>query len=508
MKQSYPITSHALGAGQLMTAATMNSIAHRLIQAGTLIVLSFLLAFTGPLRAEEPAPLGLDMIKSWTGDFDAMEKRRIVRILVPYSKTIYFIDKGQELGTAVDIGRAFQKVLNKDKKKATEQVHVVFVPMPRARLLAALNEGLGDLAAGSLTITSERRDLVDFSQPFTSNVKEVLVTGPAAPALARIEDLAGRPLYVRKSSSYYEHLTALDARLKAPIGLIAAEEALEDEDLLEMVSAGLLPYAIVDDYKAQIWAKVLPHLTVRSDLAVNEGGEIAWAMRKNSPQLKAEVDAFVAKHKLGTTFGNILKKRYYTSDKMARRALSTEAQKRFEEFSEAFEKYGDEFGFEHFLIAAQGYQESELDQGRRSPRGAVGVMQLLPSTAADKSIGVKDIVGSADRNIYAGTKYLRYLITTYIDDEGIDDLNRVLFAFAAYNAGPGNLKKFRAKAKSMGLDANLWFGNVENGAAAIVGRETVQYVSNIYKYYIAYTLAARIEANRDAAVSRTETQKQ
>lgn len=486
----------------------MTSITRRLTQAGTFLFLSFLVLFTAPLRAEDAEkPLGLDMVKPWTGDFDAMEKRRIVRILVPYSKTIYFIDKGEELGTAVDIGHAFQKVLNKDKKKATEQVHVVFVPMPRARLFSALNEGLGDLAAGGLTITSERRDLVDFSQPFAGNVKEVLVTGPASPAIAHIEDLAGRPLYVRKTSSYYEHLTALNARLKTPIDLIAAEEALEDEDLLEMVSAGLLPYAVVDDYKGEIWAKVLPNLTARNDLVVNEGGEIAWAMRKNSPQLKAAVDAFVAKHKLGTTFGNILKKRYYTSDKMARRALSTEAQKRFEEFSDAFQKYGNQFGFEHFLIAAQGYQESELDQTRRSPRGAVGVMQLLPSTAADKSIGVTDIVGSADRNIYAGAKYLRYLITTYITDAGIDDLNRVLFAFAAYNAGPGNLKKFRAKASAMGLDPNLWFGNVENGAAAIVGRETVQYVSNIYKYYIAYTLAARIEADREAAENRTETQK-
>lgn len=487
----------------------MNGIAHRLTQAGTFLFLSLLFLFTAPLRAEDTGkPLGLDMVKPWTGDFDAMEKRRIVRILVPYSKTIYFIDKGEELGTAVDIGRAFQKVLNKDKKKATELMHVVFVPVSRDRLFSALNEGLGDLAAGGLTITSQRRDLADFSQPFADNIKEVLVTGPAAPALAHIEDLAGRPLYVRKSSSYYEHLTALNGRLKEPIDLIAAEETLEDEDLLEMVSAGLLPYAVVDDFVAQIWAKVLPNITVRGDLQVNEGGEIAWAMRKNSPLLKAEVDAFVASHKLGTTFGNILKKRYYTSDKMARRALSTEAQKRFEEFSDAFEKYGDQFGFEHFLIAAQGYQESELDQSRRSPRGAVGVMQLLPSTAADKSIGVSDISGSADRNIYAGTKYLRYLIETYITDAGIDDRNRVLFAFAAYNAGPGNLKKFRAKASAMGLDPNLWFGNVENGAAAIVGRETVQYVSNIYKYYIAYTLAARIEADREAAENRTEPQKQ
>lgn len=486
----------------------MNSIAHRLILAGVFLFLSSVFLPATSVRAQEAeAPIGLDMGKPWTGDFDALAKRRLVRILVPYSKTIYFIDKGEQLGTAVDIGRAFEKALNKGKKGATEQMRVAFVPVPRDRLLPALNEGLGDIAAGGLTVTTGREQLVDFSQPFVGNIKEVVVTGSAAPPLAHIEDLGGRPLYVRKSSSYYEHLEALNSKLKTPIKLIAAEETLEDEDLLEMVSAGLLPYAVVDDFKAQIWAKILPDITVRGDLAVNEGGELAWAIRKNSPLLKAEIDAFVATHKVGTTFGNILRKRYYTSDKMARRALSDDAQKRFAHLADAFRKYGGEFGFEYFLIAAQGYQESELDQSKRSPRGAVGVMQLLPSTAADKNVGVPDIIDSADRNIYAGAKYLRHLIETYITDAGIDDRNQILFAFAAYNAGPGNLRKFRDKATQMGLDPNRWFGNVENGAAAIVGRETVQYVSNIYKYYIAYTLAAQIAADRDAALERAETQK-
>lgn len=481
----------------------------RLLRAGLYLTLLGGMLFNASARAEEAeAPIGLDMIKPWTGDFDGMTERRLLRILVPYSKTIYFIDKGEELGTAVEIGRALDKMLNQGKKNALDQMRVAFVPVSRDRLLPALNEGLGDVAAGGLTITSQRSNSVDFSQPFVGNVKEVLVTGPAAPALKGIEDLAGRDLYVRKSSSYYEHLQTLNGKLTAPINLIPAEETLEDEDLLEMVSAGLLPYAVVDDYVAQIWAKILPDLTVRTDIAVNEGGEIAWAIRKNSPLLKAELDEFVAKHKVGTTFGNIIRKRYYTSDKMARRALSADAQKRLADLASAFRKYGDEFGFEFHLIAAQGYQESQLDQKKRSPRGAVGIMQLLPSTAADKDVGVPDIVSSADKNIYAGAKYLRHLIETYITEPGIDDRDRILFAFAAYNAGPGNLRKFRTKAASMGLDSNRWFGNVENGAAAVIGRETVQYVSNIYKYYIAYTLAARINAERDAAVDRVETPKQ
>jgi len=468
------------------------------------------LGSVGPLKAEETRPLGLESVKPWTGDLDGMVQRRIVRFLVPYSKTMFFLDKGKQYGTVVEVGRAFEKMLNKDKKRAIEQVNVVLVPTARERLFTALNEGLGDIVAASLTVTSDRQQLVDFGAPFASGITEVLVTGAKAPAFTRIEDLSGHDLYLRKSSSYHEHARALNERLKAAgqaeVNIVAAEEMLEDEDLLEMVSAGLLPYAVVDEPLGQLWAKVLPNLTVRSDLILNQGGDVAWAIRKNSPELKAAISSFAATHRIGTTFGNILKKRYYTSDKMAKQALSAEAQDNLHRLEAYFREHAQDFGFEYLLIAAQGFQESGLDQTKRSPRGAVGVMQLLPSTAADKSVGVPDIRSSAERNIYAGAKYLRYLISTYIGDEkSIDDRNRVLFAFAAYNAGPGNLKKFREKAKAMGLDPNVWFGNVENGAADTVGRETVQYVANIYKYYIAYKLATKLETQRDDATKLMES---
>ena len=462
-----------------------------------------------PVAAEtRTRQLGLDMAKPWKGDLDRMVKRRLVRILVPYSKTMFFLDKGRQYGTVVELAGALEKTLNQGKRSALEHVHVALVPTARARLFEALNAGLGDVAAGTLTVTPERLRLVDFAAPFASNIREVVVTGVKAPVLSRIEDLAGRDLYVRKSSSYHEHLRALNERLKrqgiAAINLVPAEETLEDEDLLEMVSAGLLPYVVVDEPLAELWAKVLPNLSVRGDLVINQGGDIAWAIRKDSPLLKAELDKFAADHRLGTTFGNILRKRYYTSDKMAKQAMSSQAQRRFGELDAYFRKHSNEFGFEYLLIAAQGFQESELDKSKRSPRGAVGVMQLLPKTAADKSVAVTDIKTSAERNIYAGAKYLRHLISTYIDDPAVDDRNRVLFAFAAYNAGPGNLRKFRNKAKEMGLDPNVWFGNVENGAAAIVGRETVHYVSNIYEYYLAYVLSTRLAAEREATEAKSK----
>ncbi len=428
----------------------------------------------------------------FTGDFDQMEKRRLVRILVPFSKTIYFIDKGAQYGTAVDFGTEFQKVLNAGKKKEIDKIRVAFVPVARDELLSALNEGRSDIVMANLTITPARLAEVDFSEPLYAKAAEILVTGPGAPEVRTLDDLAGKEVRLRPSSSYYEHLVAINdtrrAEGKAEIKLVAMDENLEDEDLLEMVDAGLLPWTVVDDYKAAIWKNVFPNIVGRDDIPINTDGQIAWAIRKGSPLVKAKLDAFAKDHKIGTTFGNILKNRYYKSDKMVRRAYSPAEMEKFQKLVAIFRKYADEYSFDYLMVIAQGYQESQLDQTRRSPRGAVGVMQLLPSTAADKAVGIKDIAADADRNVQAGNKYLRHLIDTYIADPGLPPQEQLLFAFAAYNAGPGNLRKFRAKAKEMGLDPNRWFGNVENGAAAIVGRETVQYVSNIYKYYVAYEM--------------------
>jgi len=129
----------------------------------------------------------------------------------------------------------------------------------------------------------------------------------------------------------------------------------------------------------------------------------------------------------------------------------------------------------------------------------VGLMQIKPSTAASKPIGITGVDRDPDRNVHAGCAYLRYLADTYVSDAAIDPMNRTLMSFAAYNVGPRNLQKFRAYTQQAGLDPNIWFNNVELGAAKIVGLTPVQYVRNIYKYYIAYKLSIeRLEANRKA----------
>lgn len=462
-----------------------------------LAALLVIFAVASPAASQTPAPLprgaSLPQLKPWTGDFDGMQKRRVVRILVPYSKTLFFVDRGRQMGVVAEIGQRFEAWLNARYKTKALALTVAFVPVPRGGLEQALLDGRGDIVAGNLTITPERLALADFAAPWMSEVKELIVTGPSAPKLTSLEDLAGREVYVRAASSYASHLRELSKAFEAkglkPVTIKPADINLEDEDLLEMVSAGLLPFAIVDDHKAALWSLVFKDLTVRPDLAVNTGGAVAWALRKNSPLLKAELDAFVREHKLGTTFGNDVKRRFFGSDRVVKNAYSEADAKRFRDLSALFRSHGDAYRFDWLMLMAQGYQESQLNQDRKSPRGAVGMMQLMPKTAAAKPIGITGVDADVSKNVQAGAAYMRHITDTYIArDPAIDERNRVLFAFAAYNAGPGNLRKFRRLAQEQGLDPNVWFGNVEHAAAQIVGRETVQYVTNIYKYYIAYSL--------------------
>ena len=446
-----------------------------------------------------------DKNEIWTGDLDGMRQRRTVRILVPSSKTLFMVDhSGRHYGMMYDIGAALGSWLNTKYKTGTLKIDIIFIPVPRDRLISGLVDGTGDISAGALTITPERLARVDFSAPFVEHVKEVLITGPAAPAIRSIDELSGREIYARRSSSYYEHLAALSKSLVAaghkPILLKPIDEELEDEDLLDMVNAGLLPWVVVDRYKANLWAHVLPHIVVRSDLMLNPGGEIALAFRKNSPLLKADLDAFAATHKVGTAFGRAQTARYLKTGEYAKQATSKKNAEKFAALTDIFRKYGAQYQFDYLMVMAQGYQESQLDQTARSQRGAVGVMQLLPSTAADKAIGIPGIDQSADRNVNAGAKYLRLLVNRYLNDPHIDAKNRTLMAFAAYNAGPGNLNKFRKLAEKSGLNPNIWFQNVEVAASHIVGRETVDYVGNIYKYYVAYRLI--VQHSQDRKIER------
>ncbi|MBL8659230.1 MAG: lytic transglycosylase F [Rhodospirillales bacterium] len=438
----------------------------------------------------------------WTGDFDGMGKRQLIRALVPFNKMMYWLDGAEQRGTAYEELKAFETFINKSRKGKAAKIRVIFIPVARDRLIRGLVEGRGDIAVGNLTITPDRLKMVDFSSPFLTDVSEVVITGPHGPKIKTVDDLAGREVYVRKSSSYYESLRQLNETFaragKARMTLRLVDENLEDGDLIEMVNAGMIPMVVADDHKARFWAQVFKQVDVHTDIAVHSGGQIAWAMRKDSPKLKRVVNAFAETHKKGTLFGNMMFNRYLTNADYIKNSLSKGDVAKFKQTMQFFRKYAGQYDFDYLMIMAQAYQESGLDQSRRSRAGAIGVMQVRPATAADPNINIRNI-NKIENNIHAGVKYLRFIADRYFADGKIDNVNQTLLSFAAYNAGPARVAQVRKLAAQQRLNPDKWFQNVEIATAQKVGRETVDYVGNIYKYYVAYKMLVEQQALRDKA---------
>jgi len=427
--------------------------------------------------------------KIWTGDLDGMIKRRVIRVLTVYNKTFYFLDKDTQRGIVYDVMKTFEDELNKKYKIGNLRLHIVFFPVSRDELITGLAEGRGDIACANLTITEDRKKIVDFTDPTLKNTSEIVVTGPASPPITKLDDLSGQEVFVRKSSSYYDSLTKINSEFKKQgkkeIILKPAPEELENEDLLEMLNAGLIKILVVDDHIATLWKHVFPKITLHEDIKVRSGADIAWAFRKNSPQLMAELNQFIKTHGKGTMFGNMMFQRYLKQTKFVKNAASDAERKKFLDLVNFFEKYSKEYKVDTLLMIAQGYQESQLNQSVKSPVGAIGVMQIMPATGKDLKVGD---ISQVEPNIHGGVKYMRFMIDQYYKDEPMTDLNKALFTFASYNAGPARIQSLRKEAKNRGLDPNIWFNNVERVVSEKVGRETVTYVSSIYKYYIAYKL--------------------
>jgi len=427
-----------------------------------------------------------------TDDLDQMVKRQNIRALVMINPIGFFYDNGQPMGVNYEALRDFETFLNEKLKTRTVKVEVTFLPVRPDQVEAALTQGVGDVIAHALVVTSEREQRVAFTVPIEKDVKQVIVTKPNFGTVSSLENLGGKQVYVNPLAVNFENLERVnDGLQKAGKSLIlikAADKNLLDDDLLQMVNAGLIPATATTASRAKLWSQVLPHLTVHSDLVIASGEQTAWAVRRNNPQLKQLLDEFIGPRAVGTSFGNTLLRRYLQNTKWVRNSTSPEEMKKFEALRALFRKYAGQYDFDYLMIMAQGYQESLLDQSKRNPSGAVGIMQVVPKYAAASPINVPDVT-TAENNIQAGVKMLRNIENQYFNDPKIDPLDKTLLVFASYNAGPSRIAKLREQAREQGLDPNKWFDNVQLMVAKNVGQETVTYVSNVYKYYVAYKLA-------------------
>jgi membrane-bound lytic murein transglycosylase MltF len=438
----------------------------------------------------------------WRGDLDGIVKRRIVRVLVAPNKLGFYFDGSEIHGAVYEFCREFERFLNQKLHTGNLAIHFAFIPMGRDRLLPKLADGYGDLVATPMVTSDQPQHAVDFTDPLFDDAKAVIVSRPGE-KLSRLEDLSGREVYYFSNTTPYENLRRLSEKLerdgKPPIRLTPAASDLQMEDLLEMVNAGLAPMTVAEDKIAQYWAKVLPNLKVHSEIVVS-ASPLAWAVQRNTPQFKSVVNEFIRDHKIGTLFGNTVTAKYLSRIPWVKNAIHGEDLARFQQLVSLFHTYGDKYNFPYLLLAAQAYQESGLNPGLRSKAGAVGVMQIKPTTAAEDPIDITGIERT-DRNIEAGAKYLRYVMDHFYANEPMDEVTKGLFALASYNAGPERIKKLRAQAAAEGYDPDRWFNNVEFVAAREIGAETPNYVGNIYKYYLAYKMSVEQEARRQASRS-------
>jgi membrane-bound lytic murein transglycosylase MltF len=405
------------------------------------------------ISAAEVTALKLET-QAFKGDWEAILARGTIRVAVPYSRTLFFNDRGTQMGLTADALYEFQRWLNRKYSLSHRPITVLPIAYNSR---STISEAAERATPKSLRLISPLRRRVglkvDFSDSIRSNVAEIVVIRKSAPPLTHIDQLAGREVHVRKTSSYYDSLVGLNKRFrkegKSPIKITFVSDALEDEDMMEMVSSGLLQIIVVDDWKAELWAKILPTIQPLPGIVLRSGAQTGWAMRKNTPTLRRVVNQFIAEQLQGTRTAAVRLANYQKRFKSVRNSTDTAEWKKFERTIELFKTYGEKYRFDHLMLAAQGYQESRLDQQARSRSGAIGIMQILPSTG--KHLGVGDIT-KAEPNIHGGTKYMRQLFDQHFRDADFDEQNRALFAFASYNAGPGRIAKIRAEAKHRGLE--------------------------------------------------------
>ena len=254
-----------------------------------------------------------------------------------------------------------------------------------------------------------------------------------------------------------------------------------------MVNAGILPATVSITQRANLWANAFHDIIPHPDVVDRQGREFWRGRRARTIQSSRHlVDEFARTHAAGTSFGNTLMRRYLQSTQWITNPTNEEQIKKFDQLATFFKTYASQYGFDYLMVVAQGYQESMLNQAARNG-GAVGIMQIKPSTAAAPPISIPNVV-TAENNIHAGVKALKTIADQYFSDPNIDPQNRLLLTFAAYNCGPNRIADLRKQAAQQGLDPDKWFGNVELIVSQRVGQTTVQYVSNIYKYYVAYKL--------------------
>lgn len=443
--------------------------------------------------------------KSYIGDFDALQKKGVVRVLVSGDVGFYHIENGKPKGILAEQIHYFQQAL----KVRDPLLRVQVIPVERSELLSALNQGRGDIAVANLTVTKEREQLVDFSIPIRSDIDELLVTNHSTPLITDITQLQGKEVWLKQNSSYISSVHTVNKQLEqngmVPIYIHLLNNNIQDLELLDLIKRGKITATIVDSHKLELWGNLEQDIRIHRDLAFRHNADIAWAIRKNNPQLKAQIDQYLQDSKQGTLLGNVIDNRYLESISWMNRASNALQNEEREKLEELFVAYGEKYEINWLILLAMAFQESGLDNTKISHRGAVGIMQVMPKTARDWYVDIDDVY-DLESNIHAGSKYLRFIYDRYFDLPELSDIDKIHFSLAAYNAGPAKIRRMRVLAAKQGFNPNKWFNHVEVIARKNISQEPVKYVANINRYFTIYQRLDEFQDIREEQLSNMTRQ--
>ncbi|HUP56552.1 MAG TPA: transporter substrate-binding domain-containing protein [Bdellovibrionota bacterium] len=417
------------------------------------------------------------------GELNAILKARYLRVLTIKNPYDYYVHKGEMKGVQYEMVREFVAHLNRKYAKKKRELKIAFelIPVDFDQLIPMLTEGRGDLVAVGLTRTPERDAEVEFTLPYQV-VRDVIVTRKE---LAK-ESWKGKTFLVQADSSY---LRAIEESGE-DVDVRAVDANLNAENVMEMVSLKGADYTLVNSYWAERIGRRFKNLTMLDDQPFRKEVEVGWAVRKGSPELLKELNAFIPKVRKGTLLGNTFGQKYFDNLSRLHRDFDLAAQK-ISNYDASIKKYAKQYGFDWRLLAALCLEESQFRQEIDNKFGAVGLFQIKQSTADEPYVSVGPIRGkaNADNNIHAGVKYLAWLKKSFFDSEDqLSEDERLRMMLAAYNAGPARVQEAIGKARRMGLNPHVWFRNVEVAMLSLGVPETVLYVSEINKHYVSYLL--------------------
>jgi membrane-bound lytic murein transglycosylase MltF len=448
------------------------------------LILVLSLGLSSPIKSFEIAPFITQA--RFTGDWDVIKKRGVLRVLVSADLGFYYLDNGHPEGAIANMLSVFEWHL---LKQTNYGIRLEVIPVTRDLLLPALVNGIGDIAASNLTVTPYRKNEVNFSTPILSGINEYLISKKDTPPITKLSDLAHKAVWVRPSASYYHSLLKLNVQLKqqglSPMRIHFLEETLQDFEVLEMLQAEMIDLTVLDSDKADFWKQVMKDLRFHSQFPIRKNASISWAFRQQSPQLTKLINTFIENNRIGTVNGNLIYNRYLKRTDWFEKLINPQNVQQFKVLEKSFTHFAERYQLNWLMLTAQAYQESGLDQNQRSSVGAIGIMQVMPQTAKEPYINIPDIY-NVNNNIHAGAKYMRFIIDNYFNDQNVDKMNQFYFALASYNAGPTRIRNLRKKAKAQGFDPNLWFNNVDIVVRQHVGIQPITYVGNIYRYYTIY----------------------